>query len=282
MAGVPLFDRDFEVIVGNIKIPARAISPSTQKSAPTLRIVFNIEKTLDSTPNKAKLTLFNLNSAHRKAVQEGWPVTVKAGYVDNTPQLFGGWIEKSDNRRDGVDWITEIEASDNGNAFRSARVNKSFGRGTTLTSVLNYLAGELGIGLGNSAQKFAESPRGLRVFKKGVSISGQVKTVLDRFVASAGYQWSIQDGILQVLTPDETVVRRAFVMTPETGLIGSPETGENGRVTAKSLLNGAIKPGIPLGFETEGVSGFYKIDKTVYTGDTWGSDWYTNFEGKPI
>ena len=140
-----LFNRDFEVVVGSIKIPARALNPDTQKAVPTIRVKFDIEKTLDSTPNKAKLTLFNLNPAHRNAVHEGWPVSVKAGYVGDMQQLFAGWIEKADNRQVGVDWVTEIEASDNGNAFRSARVNLSFGPGTTLTSLLTAVAKELGI-----------------------------------------------------------------------------------------------------------------------------------------
>jgi hypothetical protein len=282
MAGIPLFSRDFEIIIGTISIPARPVDPTTGLVVPTLRAMFNIEKNDDSSPNKASVTVYNLNSAHRAAIQEGWPVIVKAGYVGNVQQLFGGWIEKSDNRREGVDWITTVEASDGGNRFRTARVNLSLGKGTTLTALLNAVAASLGLGLGNSAQKFATSRRGLTAFKKGVSVSGMAKNVLNKYISSAGYQWSIQDGVLQVLGVDETSVETVPILNPNSGLIGSPEKGEKGIVKAKSLLNGAIKPGGRIGYKTASIDGFYKVKKVNHSGDTWGADWYTDNEGKPV
>lgn len=274
-----LFNRDFSIIVGTVKIDARAMGNPT-KSLPTLACYFSIEKTLNRDPNKAQVTIYNLNEVHRKTLQKTWPLIVQAGYVGNKQQIFYGDISFVDSRREVSDWVTSIEANDGGKNYSSARMSKSFGPGTTMQQLLTEAALALGILPGNSVTKFAASPSGLVVFQKGVAVSGRVTKILDKYVSSAGYQWSIQDGQLQVLTPEETTLEKVVVLNKATGLIGSPEKGEDGTVKARCLLNGAIRPGCRTVIESEMVTGTYKVDRASFVGDTWGNDWYTDLEGK--
>jgi len=265
-------------------IPIR-VSPSAAAAGATssLRVVFSIEKTEDSAPNKGTLEIYNLSQKKRNAVQiKGMPVSVDAGYVARKDRLFFGKLQYADSNRDGGDWVTTIEVQDGAFEFGSKRVNLAFGPGATLQAVLLKLAQESGLGLGNSAVKFVAPRRGLTAFKTGLVLNGRVSDMLDSYVAAAGYTWSIQDGQLQVLSPDETLVEEMVNLTDSTGLIGAPEKAEDGTITARALLTGAIRPGRRVNIFSKSVdkSGIFKTSRVQYVGDTWGSDWYTEFEGK--
>jgi hypothetical protein len=282
MTARPLFDRDCRITVGPVVIPSRIERP-TGAPTPVLRTRFSIEKTEDNSPNSASIEIYNLTPQKRTSVQfKGLPVTVDAGYMLRKDRLFFGSLEWADSRRDGADWVTVLEARDGQFEFGSRRLNQSFGPGTTLQSLLQVCAAALGLGPGNSAVKFATPRRGLVAFKTGAVVNGRISDILDKYVTAAGYTWSIQDGQLQVLAPDETTIEEMVSLTETTGLIGAPEKGEDGSITARALLQGAIRPGRQVLIFSQQVekSGRYKVGRTQYVGDTWGQDWYTEFEGK--
>jgi len=288
-----LFNRDFSMRIGTAVINMQTTDPITDRTFPALRVSFHVEKSDNRDPNKVTLEIINLNESNRRVLQEGselaektpnydWPLSIEAGYVGNRSQIFSGDIIKADSFKEGVNWVTQIEAGDGQNNYRSARMSKSFGPGTTMTQLLTQAAVALGVGLGNSATKFAVSPRGLLNFKKGVAVSGRVTDVLDKYITSAGYDWSIQDGNLQVLGPGEILIGEAVVLNKSSGLVGSPEPGEKGEIKVLSLLQGAISPGRQIIIDSLTAKGSFKARKVVHVGDSWGQDWYTEFEGKPI
>ncbi len=293
-----LFNRDLTLTMGAVSLDIQTRNPIfPDRIAPALRVSFDIEKTSNRDPNKALVTIYNLNPANRALLQKGsdlittfkqlkklyeWQVTIEAGYVGSKSKLFVGDITFADSRRDGSDWITTIEAGDEQRNYNSRFVSKSFGSGTSLFSILVFLVTELGIGFGDSINKFTVPLRGLVVFKKGVVLEGKVSEILDKYVTSAGYQWSIQDGVLQVLAPGETTFETAVNLTSSSGLLGSPEKGEDGTVKAVSLLQGALKPGRQVRIASQMVFGNFKIERVVHHGDTWGTDWYTEVEAQPV
>ncbi len=293
-----LWNRDFEMSVGGQTIAIQRANPLTGEITPALRVTFGIEKSDNRDPNRATVEIYNLSGTNRKTLQAGsdlaqtmrgagqvydWPLVVKAGYVGSKAQIFSGDIVYADSRLNGTEWVTTIEAEDGGNAFRSARLSKSYGKGTTVAQVLTDLAAALGVGLGNSAAKFAAgSERGYLSFVNGVAVNGKVSKLLDKYVTSAGYRWSIQDGQLQVLGPDETLLDSIAVISSLTGLVGSPERGEKGIVKLRSLLQPTIQPGRRCQVVSRMVSGQYKALAVKHFGDTFGQDWYTEFEGRPL
>jgi len=280
-----LFTRDVAVTVGTLRIAARP-EGNEEQVKPTLRMTFKVEKSLNRDPNKADLKIWNLSEKSRKAMQteEKLPVIIEAGYVGNLQQIFSGNMEFSSSSRQGPDWITELQSGDGSQAYRSARISESFGPGTQLSALLKKAAEGLGVGLGNAVEKFDGGGfrGGLTELTKGASIVGRVSDVLDKFVTTAGFEWSIQDGQLQVLKPDETTSDQAVRLTQESGLIGSPELGEKGRLKARSLLQGNLVPGRSVEVIAEQVDGFFRIQKTTHTGDTWGTPWYSDIEARPV
>jgi len=288
-----LFNRDLEISIGAVKVSLTLADPIRNTAQPVLRCSFNVEKNVNRDPNRATLQVFNLNQTNRSALQEGaalaakspaysWPLIIKAGYVGSIAQIFSGDIRTVESHKEGVNWITTLEASDGGFNFASARMAQTFGPGTPVSTLLVAAAAKLGVGLGNSAIAFGQGVwrKGYGIFKKGVTVSGRVSDILDKYISSTGYQWSIQDGELQVLAPDAALLDVAVILNEKTGLIGSPEKTEDGGIKAKTLLQGTIKPGRRIVLTSISTNGSFKAEKVAHIGDTWGNDWYTEFEAK--
>ena len=292
-----LFNRDLSMKVGGATIEMQTTDPVAgvlqSKINPILKVSFTIERTSDRDPNRATVDIYNLNEANRRTLQEGsklaeasdaydWPLEINAGYVGSKSLLFSGDIDYANSVRNRSTWVTSIEAGDGSKKFRSARLNKSFGPGTPLLAVLSSAADAMGIGLGNSVAHFSAPLRRISVFRKGVTLNGRVSKILDKYVTSAGFQWSIQDRQLQVLSLTETTLETVVILDKHSGLVGSPEISEDGIVTGTSLLQGDIKPGRRLVLNSDMIQGTFKTTRVVHSGDTWGKPWYSKFEGEPL
>lgn len=293
-----LFNRDFAMTVGNQEIGIQKVSPVTKGIEHALRVRFTIEKSASSDPNRVDVEIFNLAESNRRVLQVGsdlavtsakqrrpydWPLVINAGYVGSKAQIFSGDISFADSRQENTEWLTQIQSEDGGKQYRSAVISKSFSTATSVATVLTALADALDIGLGNAAAHFAAgAEQGYLNFDHGVVLVGRVSKLLDKYITSAGYKWSIQDGQLQVLGPDEFLLDDTVVLNSATGLVGSPERGENGVVTVISLMQPSIKPGRLVVIESKMINGRYKATTVRHIGDTWGPEWYTQFEGKPL
>lgn len=279
-----LFGRDFRVTLGTRLIRARP--DDLEKARPTLRVTFQIVRSISADPNTAEVAIYNLSEASRSAIQEkDIPTIIEAGYVNNLAQLFSGNLTFARHERDGIDWISNFEAGDGSLAFQSSRINESFAPGTKIEAVIERVAECSGLGLGNLIEELDKGNfRGaLTEFKKGYSSSGKCINELKALTSSAGLNLSVQDGQVQVLREGGTNGDDAVVLSSSTGLIGSPEVGEDGIVTAKSLLQGKLSPGRPVRIESKLIDdGFFRIEKVTHTGDTAGEDWYSEIEARPI
>jgi hypothetical protein len=281
-----LFNRDIVVVVNTIRIASRGLDddPTLPTVKPLLKMSFSVEKSANRDPNKAEVKIWNLTSEHRASLQKDQPLIIEAGYVGTTEQLFSGDITFVSHVREATDWITTVQCGDGAKQYSSARMNQSFGPGTQMSALLKGAADSLGVGLGNAAQKFSSGNfrGGLTEFTRGVTVSGRASDVLDKYCTTAGFQWSIQDGQLQVLQPNETTQQDVLSLTADSGLIGSPEVGEGGVVKAKCLLLGGLMPGRKCHIKSALIDGFFKLEKTKHFGDTWGQDWYSDLEGRPL
>lgn len=279
---VELFDRDVLLNAGGVQIASRSPTGGTRD---TLRFTFKIERSTSKEPNTAQISIWNLNQQTRALLQELELQTVlEAGYVGSRAVIFSGQLEYGSPGRDGTDWITTLQSADGGKQISQARVNLSFGAGTGVGTVLLCLAEELGLGLGNVAEKAkAGSLRGaVTEYLNGIALNGKAYDELEKIAKQMGLGLSVQDGQVQLLAPLETLRGDAVLLTKRTGLIGSPEVGEKGRVRARSLLQPDLIPGRRVRIESEQVTGFFKVMRSTFIGDTWGQDWYSDIEGKPL
>lgn len=277
------FDRNMSVSVGALLI--EALEKKDTPARHLLKVNFRVELSIASAPNKAKLEIYNLAQDNRKRVQEkGAEVIISAGYGDFTEIIFKGQVTYASTTRSGPDWITTVNAGDGQQLYKQARINENFPPGTTLGTVLKKLGERLGVDPGNLLAKAAKGSqrKGITEWLNGGTLSGKLTSKMDEVAKTMGYQWSIQQGSLLLLEIDELIQPDLVVLSPVSGLLGSPDVGEDGTVDLESLLNGKLQPGHGVRINSNQVNGDFKIMKAVHNGDTWGPDWNTSLEVKPL
>lgn len=252
-----------------------------------LDIQFKVVRTPKKTPNTIELVVKNLNASHRNQLQNRKEVVLQleAGYESNKGVIFLGDVRDISSIYEKTAWTTTISSGDGERASQFGRINKSFAAGTDIETVMKEAAASLpNIGSGNLNQlsKIAQLPNGSKQFVNGITLSGNAANELDRVMRTAGYEWSIQSGQLQVLEASKTLLTEAVVLTPDTGLIGSPTVSAKGILSYTALLNPKIIPGRQLYVKSRHVDGYFKARKCEYIGDTAGNDWYIQGEAKEL
>jgi hypothetical protein len=284
-----LYYREVIINAGGLRIASRTASGSRK---PNLRVSFAIERDLQSKPNNAELTIFNLSKDSRARLQEkGILTTIEAGYFGNTSIIFKGDLDYGSTTRQGSDWVTVMQATDGGKQYRKARINVSFDAGTQINDVLRTAAQAIGVGLGNLEDEIGKgNPRNVAQYVKGLVLSGNAAEQFKKIANRAGFGFSIQDNQIQLTRPGQVInPTEAIVLKNGTGLIGSPEKGENGIMNVTSLLQPELLPGkkvqIQSGKLATGqfeIDGFFRVEKVQMVGDTMAQEWYSRLEVKPL
>jgi hypothetical protein len=276
-----LLNRDFVLNVGGLEIRSRTQEGTTR---PTLKVTFRIERSLEKNLNTAEVTIFNLNKESRATLQDAdeLPTSIQAGYIENISEIFLGDLEYGNTVRVGTDWVTSIQSRDGANKSLN-RVSEAFKR-IKIGDVLRQLVEKSGLALGNAAEKALAGPQrgNATEFIKGVVVKGLAFDEIDRIARQMGLRFSVQNGEAQFLTPLETLSGKAILLSEGTGMIGSPEPGEKGLVSARSLLQPELIPGLRVQIQAQQINGLFRVEKAIFIGDTWGTDWYTDIEAKPI
>lgn len=262
-----------------------------------LRFAFKAKKTLGKEPNTLEVTITNLSEQSRAALQgKTLRVTVSAGYEGAQCVLFVGDSRHVDSRPEGADWTTVIQCGDGERGYKHGRVSESFRAGTSVVSILQKVAD--GMQLDSTQVAGVDGLHG-RQYVAGYVAHGRASRELDKILKGFGYEWSIQDGKLQVLRPDAATAETVVVLDAGSGLVGSPTlntpsptqhldpftnklVSSGGRPTlkAKSLLQPSIRPGRRVQIDSVvGIRGTFRVTEVTHTGDTSGGDFYTELEG---
>jgi hypothetical protein len=148
---------------------------------------------------------------------------------------------------------------------------------------LEDAAKAMGLKLGNSAQRVVEAKiagTAATQYFNGYALAGAVEDEIDRIATSCGLEWSVQDDELQFLDYGEPLSQLAVKLTPQTGLIGSPEPGNKGLVDVRTLIIPDLYPGRRVEVQSQHVKGFYRIEVSKHSGQTFGKDWYVDLQLK--
>lgn len=258
-----------------------------------LDLAFDVAKSTRAEPNTAAVVIYNLADSTRAKISaaDNPRIKVYAGYQDTGAALiFNGDAREVATERSGVEVATTITAADRGRAFQQARVNRTFPAGTRVSTVLEALVEAMGIGRGNLedvSQGFTLS-NGATEFREGFVAAGPVQRVMDGIVRGAkvdgqgaGLRWSVQNGVLRFYRRGQPVQSRATVLSPTSGLLGSPTPGERGEVSAVSLIQPGLDPGRVVRLESTDLDGGYVVSKVKIKGDTRGDVWDTEMVLRP-
>jgi hypothetical protein len=296
---------------------------------------FETLSTIKSVPNRCVLTVWDLNPEHRAqllkrtrpaAVASGFgavaigtsgkgtaiPVQIEAGYLNNLSVIFSGDLREVASQREPVDWKTVISGDEGGRSYREARINQSFAKGTPIANVISACAQALGIGLGNVANFTAAAQvTGMgTALAHAWTLSGSVKDELTRLLDSCGLTWSVQKGVLQVLAKGTPLNLGSILLSPSTGLYGSPEASIDSTVSLgnaqqfdpsrpqktakpvkpksqsiirfKAAIIAGLDPGRTVVIQSAAFSGTYMLTEVRTIGKSWSDDWHRDCVARAV
>lgn len=256
-----------------------------------IRIRFIIGKTIKKDLNTARVEVFNLSENTRALFEtKGASIRLSAGYLgipETSPldslkkkvpidTIFVGNITKLSHEMQGPDIITLLESGDGDNALRNAKIEKGYPPGTNFQQIVIDLSNQLGIAKGARAGL----PSGKK-YANGVALSGLVRDQLDAVLKGQNLDWSIQDGALQILGKNSTTTDPVFIVTRETGMVGSPSKTKEG-IEFTTLMNGVLRPGRRVKLQSKFVDGVFRLQKVSHVGDSFSGEFLTRSEAKRL
>lgn len=245
-----------------------------------LRTTFDGEHTAKRSTNKATVSLYNLSQDSREFIRKGMKLILEAGYIEDSGILFMGDVVHLTHERTAGEWVTTMECGDGSKAISKATIQATLPKGATPSQILSTVKGSLkGLKIGEG---FIESLVDISSKSQGVALSGSAADELDQLFRGTDYQWSIQDGEVQVLKEGQASPREAVVISPKTGLVGSPKLLEGGNLEVVSLLIHQSRPGRLVRLESSQYNGNYTVLKSKFNGDSHSGSWTTTMELKAI
>lgn len=275
---MPLFDRQIIVEVGP--------SGGTGLLFEDYYIKFKGKKTIKKSANKLTVEIYNLSDeTHNQIAEDGNVLILQAGYIeDDLPKvLFTGDITRTIKEYSSPDLITKIECFDGIRKLREKKISFSYDKGTRLTTVVNDIVKNFELPLAN------EYVLSSFQFTNGFTFIGSTKDALTKALSVADFDYSIQDGQIQIIKEDQTT-KTGIVISAESGMIGSPENlaevaGKIKKSKVKkqkykvtSVLFPEIKIGDNIKIESKDVNGFFKVLDHDFEGDNKGGNWRSVLE----
>ena len=262
-----------------------------------LRVVFDIKKTGYKAWWYGDVTIFNLKEETQDAIlARAERVIMSAGYQNgNYGQIFDGNVfQKLYDRENVVDYRVTLHCLDSdqkiNNNFVKFTVSNQY---TRQVDIIRKMAGSARtpIPIGGISNNLDQTvlPRGKTVFGKPVDYFRSISL-------HNGAQYWMDSGDLCISKLTDPSQGEALVITPSTGLVGTPEQIDYG-ASFMCLLNPNLRivrpPAGPMLVKLDmslirqekksigqfvsllDQDGVYKIAEVRHTGDTRGPEWYT-------
>lgn len=257
-----------------------------------LRIRFELNKTLLGYPARGKLEIYNLSESNIARIsQRLTKVRVEAGYVDLFGEIFNSNIMNYYKSRFTTDSVFTMILAGEAAAWENSTFSRTYEAGVMPATILRDLAGSFEDIIVGSLLESAEWEAKLA----SVTHVGAVKSVLNKLAVDYNFDWSLHNGQLDIIPRGRVLEDKpTYIITPETGLIGSPTLTELG-ADFRILLNPDIMLGRQCQMSTEYVElgqaglefrkvrntadGFYKVMDLRYIGDSHGNEWYCDIIG---
>lgn len=271
------------------------------------RCVFRVEQKLESAHTiLCTLVVYNLNAiTEGEFLTEGFQIRIEGGYMEGQyGEIFtGDIVQIYRNRENGVDYRLEIVALRSSSVFDVNHIRSSVAAGSSPRDRIWGLANDaqktMGVGEVSKALEEGSLPRG-KVF-----FGTPAKYLRELCVGNGAHFWTDESGMLTVKKIDDEIPEdRCLVLTPVTGLVGTPVYSDTG-IHIQTLLDPRLKIGVLVKIDNDIIQrqsvkldaemgghnnqlpqqyqfdrdGEYQIASVVHQGDTWGNTWTTDVVG---
>lgn len=227
-------------------------------------MTFDINRNVMAGANTSRVTIYNLNQDTRKKIykdqyltQEYKGIVIRAGYgMEKNPELlpiiFKGNLKQAYSKREGTEYLTEIEAYDGGFAFVNAYKSVSYTAGTSRNDVIGGLIDSIPyINKGAIGDFNDKLPR-------GNSLTG---SIIENLQQITNGNFFIDNEQAFCLLPDEYIQGDIQVLNAETGLLSSPLREET-YLKVTTLFEPRVRVGQLIALESTTNSefnGLYKV-----------------------
>ena len=183
--------------------------------------------------NEAEITVYNLSKTTVEALKYNNPISITAGYKDDTGVIFSGYISKVTTKFNGLDKVTTIYAIDSEDLKERDIVEVEFSAGTSASYILKDLISRVSLPLA------VFNPRRDWTYKDSVKVDGGLMDNIQKYAEVCGISVYINKGKIYArhISEGDNI---NFDVSSETGLIESPEEFEE-EITAedyKDIVNG--------------------------------------------
>ncbi|EIH0451251.1 hypothetical protein DDM21_005035, partial [Escherichia coli] len=227
---------------------------TTEKSSSNLyllqdhQITFSIKKDNNKDPNQAEIVVYNLSDDTvnyiNRGIRNNLAVALAVGYEgEELVMIFKGTIQWVSDTFDSVDRKTTLHCLDGGINIAEARTSRSYPKGTKIKRVVTDLVKDLGTTEGNIHVDNDQT------LSSATAMCGNTSHYLEHICKSIDHNVSIQDGSVYVTPRSQMSSARSAYISPETGLIGSPEPFHNDIKPTKKVTKSSKKAKKP----TDGV-----------------------------
>lgn len=294
-------------------------TPSNDKAvqiSESFRIAFEVSKKDGDKAYTCNVKIWGLSSTTiEQARVRNAMIQLYAGYGDVQSLLYKGIVTRVKTTYDGGEVICEIESTKSFITMsratltpeqRAARqlwnqgqayLSRVFSNQTGVIDGLRTISSDIKRAVGDYASQIVEdfelaaetapvanAPRGLRV-------AGSPDKVLSDYAKANNLDIWMEDGVIRAVPRDAATREQAYVLSPASGLIGSPKkklSGKNQKgataVEATCLLNGELRMRRAVQITgTRELTGWYMIRSVTHRGDSgWSDEFYTSLEMTPI
>ena len=218
-----------------------------------LTVDFNIERNTFASANTGTFSIYNLAPSTRSSslfFQDRFNTSVnkiltfKAGYNGKLVTCFKGRIQEAYSRRQGTETITQIQCLDLG--IPTDYINITLEAGTTKKDAVKNVAQNLSylqLGSIGSLNGTYQTP---------VTFEGKP---LDVFNEISGGNAFIDNGVINILMPNECLDIGVTILNAETGLINTPQR-RNAEIIAEGIFNPNVYVGQLIEVQSQTASEF--------------------------
>ncbi|MGG6311559.1 phage protein [Paenibacillus macerans] len=215
------FGRVAEVMTGNLKF---TMDQYTMEG----KVPFDN----DALPNESEIRIWNLSQTTLNNIKKNDTLMVNLGYRGDVGTILHGRISSFGTKWEGVDKVTTIHVLDSEDLSKREIKEIAFAKGTLASAIIKQMAGYIGLPIGQF-----ELNQDYR-YQEGYTAKGKVTDIITAVAKDCGTSAYINKQKLYVRN-----LRRGgdavFDLSEETGLIGSPEYFEDGRIKGYKLRSQA-------------------------------------------
>ena len=284
------YNRTYELIIGQVNSSKGLQIIGDEKNNLGLQISFRVKKHIDNKEksNEASIVLYNLSEDSINYIQRpDTAVILKVGYNGANKSLFTGIVKEvdTDDRAGSTDRKTTLRCLPADSLVYKPNISKTFPANTSPRTIINYLVDQSPT---LSRASFNSDSIDTK-FPFGYTIEGNVRSILTDLSRDFNFQYRIDGQRIYVNDPDKfqspNSVSRAFVISPETGLINVPTySSADGKMTRddkdrkdgvkfKALINALIIPGSAVSIKDTSINGIFRVNAVEYSGDWRGNQW---------